>query len=286
MSRLIVITSGKGGVGKTTTAINLGAAMNYFKKNVLVVDGNLSTPNIGVYLGSSEVPVNLNHVLAEKADLEEAVYEHESGMKILPSSLSINELKKLRPEKIKDFRKISDFVIIDSGAGLGNEVLSVFDLADELIIVTNPEIPAITDALKAIKIAEKKKKKILGVIITKVRKDNIEMSPEAVKEMLEVPILGMIPHDLDVSRALNLKNPVVYSHPKSNAARAHKENTTKKTKEKKKIQKKEKNNSEKKKKEKLPRFFIRMVFFFFFFFNIFFFFFFFLFFFFCAPAPH
>ncbi|MBS3070914.1 cell division ATPase MinD [Candidatus Pacearchaeota archaeon] len=227
MSRLIVITSGKGGVGKTTTAINLGAAMNYFKKNVLVVDGNLSTPNIGVYLGSSEVPVNLNHVLAEKADLEEAVYEHESGMKILPSSLSINELKKLRPEKIKDFRKdfrkISDFVIIDSAAGLGNEVLSVFDLADELIIVTNPEIPAITDALKAIKIAEKKKKKILGVIITKVRKDNIEMSPEAVKEMLEVPILGMIPHDLDVSRALNLKNPVVYSHPKSNAARAYKE---------------------------------------------------------------
>ena len=63
MSRLIVITSGKGGVGKTTTAINLGAAINFLGEDVLIIDGNLTTPNIGVYLGSPEVPVNLNHVI-------------------------------------------------------------------------------------------------------------------------------------------------------------------------------------------------------------------------------
>ena len=90
MSKLIVITSGKGGVGKTTTAINLAAAINYFKKDVLIIDGNLTTPNVGLHLGSPEVPVNLNHVLLEKADPIEAVYEHESGIKIVPSSLSIN----------------------------------------------------------------------------------------------------------------------------------------------------------------------------------------------------
>jgi len=227
MGKIIVITSGKGGVGKTTTAINLGAAINYFNKNVLIIDGNLSTPNIGIHLGSPEVPINLNHVLSKKAHVSEAVYEHESGMKIIPSSLSIKELKKIKPEKIKDFRKdfrkMADYVIVDSSAGLGNEALSTLSIADELIIVTNPEIPAITDALKAIKLAEQGRKRIIGVIITKVRKDDIEMQPETVKEMLDIPILGMVPHDLDVQRSLNLRDAVVHTHPKSKPARAYKE---------------------------------------------------------------
>ena len=227
MGKIIVITSGKGGVGKTTTAINLGAAMNYFNKNVLIIDGNLSTPNVGIHLGSPEVPVNLNHVLSGKADISEAIYEHESGIKIIPSSLSINELKKIKPERIKNFkkrfRKISDYIIVDSSAGLGNEALSTLGVADEIIIVTNPEIPAITDALKTIKLAEQRRKKIIGVIITKVRKDDLEMQPEIVKEMLEVPILGMVPQDLDVQRSLNLRDAVVHTHPKSKPARAYKE---------------------------------------------------------------
>ena len=155
MSKIIVITSGKGGVGKTTTAINLGAAMNYFGKNVLIVDANLSTPNIGVHLGSPEVPINLNHILQDKADVFEAVYEHESGIKIIPSSLSIKELSKIKPEKLKsykkDFKKVSDIVIMDSSAGLGDESINAIKTADEIILVTNPEIPAITDALKTIK---------------------------------------------------------------------------------------------------------------------------------------
>ncbi|MBU4070399.1 MAG: cell division ATPase MinD [Nanoarchaeota archaeon] len=227
MAKIIVITSGKGGAGKTTTAINLGAAMNYFGKDVLIIDGNLSTPNIGIHLNSPEVPINLNHVLQNKADIYEAIYEHESGMKIIPSSLSIKELKKIKPERIKDFKeafkKISDYIIVDSAAGLGNEALSTIDLADEIIIVTNPEMPAITDALKTIKLAEEMKKKIIGIIVTKVRKNQIEMQPEIVKEMLELPILGMIPDDIAVSKSLNLKDAVIHVFPKSKASRAYKE---------------------------------------------------------------
>jgi len=227
MKRVLVITSGKGGVGKTTTAINLGAAINYFGKDVLVIDGNLSTPNIGIHLNSPEVPINLNHVLLGKANASEAIYEHESGLKILLSSLSIKELKKIKPERLKDFKKdftdIANYVIIDSAAGLGPEAEAVIDIADELIIVTNPEMPAIADALKAIKLAEQRNKPILGVIVTRVKKNKIELSPEIVKEMLEVPILGMIPEDLNVQRALNYKDAVVHTHPKSNCSRAYKE---------------------------------------------------------------
>lgn len=227
MEKLIVITSGKGGVGKTTTAINLGAAMNYFGEDVLIIDGNISTPNVGIHLNSPEVPINLNHVLLKKAEAFEAVYEHESGLKIMPSSLSIKELKKIKPEDIKnfkeDFKKNSDYVIVDSAAGLGIEATSVMEIADGLIIVTNPEIAAITDALKTIKLAEQMKKQVLGVIITKVRKDNIEMQPDTVKEMLEVPILGMVPDDICIPKSLNIKDAVVHTHPKSKSARAYKE---------------------------------------------------------------
>ncbi len=227
MRKIIVITSGKGGVGKTTTAINLGAAMNYFKKDVLVIDGNLSTPNIGIHLNSPKVPINLNHVLLGKAEPTEAVYEHESGLKIMPSSLSIKDLRKINPEKIgefkEDFKKIADYIIMDSCAGLGHEASSVMKIADELIIVTNPEMPAITDALKTIKLAEQLKKPIRGVIVTRVKRNRIELSPETVKEMLEVPILGMVPEDTDLQKSISLKDAVVHTHPKSKSARAYKE---------------------------------------------------------------
>jgi len=227
MSKIIVITSGKGGVGKTTTAINLGAAMNFFGKDVLVIDGNLSTPNVGIHLNSPEVPINLNHVLQKKADACEAIYEHESGLKIMPSSLSIKELKKTNPEKLRDhiteFRKLSDYIIIDSAAGLGIEATSGMQIADELIIVTNPEMPAITDALKTIKLAEQLKKPVKGIIMTRVRKDDIEMQPETVKDMLEAQILGMVPEHLDIKRALNKKDAIIHIYPNSDASRAYKE---------------------------------------------------------------
>ena len=123
--------------------------------------------------------------LSKKADIPEAIYEHESGIKILPSSLSIKDLPKMPIDNLKslkkDLAKTSDFVIVDCAAGLGSEALSAIELADNIIIVTNPEMPAITDALKTIKIAEKLKKPIMGIIITRVQKNNIELQPETVK---------------------------------------------------------------------------------------------------------
>jgi len=227
MRKIIVITSGKGGVGKTTTAINLASAMNSFGEDVLVIDGNLSTPNVGIHLNSPEVPINLNHILRGKADVFEAVYRHDSGIKIIPSSLSIKELKRTKPERMKkyksDFKKVADHIIVDSAAGLGIETTSSMDLADELIIVTNPEMPALTDALKAIKLAEHMGRPIRGVIVTRVRRNDIEMKPDIVKEMLEIPILGMVPEDLAVQESINKKDAVVNIYPKSDAARAYKE---------------------------------------------------------------
>ncbi len=225
--KIIVITSGKGGVGKTTTAINLGAALNYFGKDVLVIDANLSTPNVGIHLNSPEVPVNLNHVLSGKAKVSEAIYQHESGLKVMPSSLSIKELKRDQFSKLKDFKKefqkMADYIIVDSAAGLGDEASSAMMIADEIIIVSNPEVPAITDALKTIKFAEQMKKSVKGVIMTRVRKDKIEMHPETVKEMLEIPVIGMVPEDSVIRESLNLSDAIIHTHPYSKSARAYKE---------------------------------------------------------------
>ena len=88
----------------------------------MVIDGNLSTPNVGIHLNAPEVPINLNHVLKGEAEPFEAVYKHDSGMKIMPSSLSVKELKRTRPERLKnfrkDFRKVAEYVIVDSARGL------------------------------------------------------------------------------------------------------------------------------------------------------------------------
>lgn len=227
MSKIFVITSGKGGVGKTTSAINLAAALNSLKENVVLVDANLTTPDLGVYLGAPIVPVSLTHVLMGKADVDEAIYEHESGTKIIPCSLSVKEMEKVKPEKIHDvvkrLRKISDYVILDSAAGLGEDSIAAIEASDEVILVANPELPSVTDALKTAKIAENLGKQVKGVIITRVKKDGLDMPYLNVKEMLEVPVLGVIPEDKKVRHSHVLKNAVFHTHPKSAVSKAYRE---------------------------------------------------------------
>ncbi len=231
MGKIYVIASGKGGVGKTTTTINLGLSMNELGKEVVIVDANLTTPNVGLHLGSPIVPITLNHVMKNEAKVEEAIYEHESGTKILPSSLSIGDLKSINHDKMEDIAKklkrIADNVLLDSAAGLGEESKSALEAADEIIIVTNPEVTAVTDALKTIKLAEEMDKKVAGVIITRIEGKKWEMDVPTIKDMLEVPILGIVPEDDSVKESHRMKNGVVLTHPKSKAARAYRNITRK-----------------------------------------------------------
>ncbi|MFH0808387.1 MAG: cell division ATPase MinD [archaeon] len=225
MARIIVINSGKGGVGKTTTAINLGASLNKLNKEVIIMDANLNTPNVGLQLGAPIVPITLNHVLKGKANIEDAIYEHHSGTKIVPSSLSISELTKFNVKKLPgiatELAALCDYVIIDSAAGFGEEVISVFEAADEIIIVTNPEMPAVTDALKAVKVAREMGKVINGVIVTRHIGAKYEMPLSSIRSMLETQIIGVIPEDKAVKEALNLRDAVCHTHPRSRVSRKY-----------------------------------------------------------------
>lgn len=117
-------------------------------------------------------------------------------------------------------KNYSDFIIIDSAAGLGSEALMPFQIADELFIVTNPETHAITDALKTIKIAERMNKKI-SIILNRIRKDKRELSVKEIKILLEKPLIAKIPEDDAVRESLMLRDAVIHTHPESKSARAY-----------------------------------------------------------------
>jgi len=224
MTRVIAISSGKGGVGKTTTAINLAAAFNILEQNVLLIDGSLTTPDIGVYLGAPIIPIGVHDVLSGKKDAEDAVYEHHSGMKVMPASISLKELKNVRPENlaqiIREIRGENDVIIIDSAAGLGRETYSVLKAADELIVVTSQDLPSVTNALKTAKIAEELGKSVLGVVVTRATR-NEDVSLKNINSLFERPILAVIPEDNAVKAAVSAKDAVMHTAPKSKASKAY-----------------------------------------------------------------
>ncbi len=225
MTRIICIAGGKGGISKTLTTINLGAALNQFGKNVAIIDTNLTTPNIGLYLGVPVVPISLHDVLKDKNHITEAIYQHKSGLKIIPGSISLsninpntNKLKKA----IHSLHGLIDIALLDTPAGLGKETISVLEVSDEVLIVTNPEIPAITDALKTIKLAKKLHKPVIGVIVARTKNDNLEIPLENISNLLERPIIGTIPEDPKIRNSLNEKDAIVYLYPKSTSSIAYK----------------------------------------------------------------
>lgn len=224
MTRLITLCSGKGGVGKTTISTNLAAALHKFGKDVMLVDGNTTTPNVSVILGMPKLPITIQDVLAGNAKLEDSVYLHPSGLKVIPAGLSMKHNKQKHKKKMaKVFNELVgtiEYGLIDCSAGLGNEAKNAMEAGDEFILITNPEIHALTDGLKAIEHAREIGVKTLGVILNRVNNKSYEMSKENVEEFLETPVIGMIPEDESIKKAIAIKKPLIYAYPNSPASRA------------------------------------------------------------------
>ncbi|MBI5060869.1 MAG: P-loop NTPase [Candidatus Aenigmarchaeota archaeon] len=223
MTRLIGIVGGKGGVGKTTLVANLGLSLASMGKDVVVLDSNMTTPNLGLHLGIPLYPKTLQDVLRGRAKISEAVYRHPSGLKIIPAGIAVNDLRGVDPRDLPNallgLLGNTDMIIIDASAGLGREALAAIDACDEIIIITNPELPAVTDALKAAKLAEQVGTKVLGVVINRVTGKKHEMSMRQVQQMLDMDVLAVIPEDSAIQEGISKRTPVVHHKPNAPSSR-------------------------------------------------------------------
>ncbi len=222
MTRIIAIASGKGGVGKTTVVSNLAAALSHFKKSVVAIDANLTTSNLGLHLGIPLYPVTLNDVLSGRAKVKDALYYHSAGFRIIPGDVSLSKLMVPQAGKLMDvlyrIAGNADFILVDTSAGLGKETQAAIKAADEMITVTNPEMPAIIDALKLSRIARDYETRNLGVIVNRVKGMSYEVPLGRIGEFLELPVIGKIQEDHNVGRSIASREPVVLYRPNSIAS--------------------------------------------------------------------
>lgn len=224
MGKTIGVISLKGGVGKTSSVVSLGSALAERGKKVLLVDANFSCPNLGLHLNLIDPEVSIHHVLSGDMLVHNAIHEVDN-FHVLPASVFFK--KKIDPlklsEKLGVLKKNYDLILIDSSPALNAETLSVLMASDELYVVSTPDMPTLGMTMKAVKIAKRSGTPISGLILNKVHGKNFELSLEDIERTSEVPVLAVIPHDLNVLRALKENVPFSkYGHKTKGGVEYHK----------------------------------------------------------------
>lgn len=226
MGQSIVIASGKGGTGKTTVCANLGIALAQRGKKVMILDADIDMANLELMLGMEGMPVTLHEVLSGEAEPEEAVYDGPEGVKILPAGLSLSGVQKADPRKLENVLKTligsADYLLIDGAPGLEVDAVTAIAAAQNLVLVVNPEITSMSDALKTKIVAEKLGTHVVGAVLNRVGFDMTELSKEEVETILETEVVAVIPEDPEVKRAAAFGEPLVVRNPNSSASIAMK----------------------------------------------------------------
>ena len=219
MSEVIVITSGKGGVGKTTTTANIGIGLAKLGKKVLVIDTDLGLRNLDVVLGlENRIVYNLVDVIEGKCRPKQAIIKDKrfQDLYLLPSAQT-KDKSSVSPEQMKklteDLREDYDFVLLDCPAGIEQGFQNAIAGADKAIVVTTPEVSSIRDADRIIGLLEGSGLRDNQLVINRLRVDMVKkgdmMSVEDVTEILAIDLLGVIPDDESVVIATNQGEPVV-----------------------------------------------------------------------------
>lgn len=224
MADWIAIASGKGGVGKTTVAVNLATALALEKKEVLLLDANMHAPSVGLHLGSTEIPKSIHHVLRGEALITDAIYAHPSGLQVMPGDINYNLAKNATyadlDVALSDLNNKTETIIIDTPEGIGKETQETLRLASGVVAVTTPDLPSVIGTLKLIRLAQEMGKEVHGVIVNKWRGDSFDLPRENISSLLEQPILAMIPFHNSTRHAIRTGHPVVYAYPNSPSATA------------------------------------------------------------------
>ena len=232
-SRVITVTSGKGGVGKTNISINLAIALNEAGYRVVILDADLGLANIDVLFGLVSKNTLLE-VLHNEKNILEVLTQGPGNIKFVSGGSGVEELVKLDRAQIEKFienisllDKIADIVIIDTGAGLSDSVMSFVMAADEVLLVTTPEPTSLTDAYAMIKmVTSRDNEKVIRVVVNRAESANeandILKRLSAVSEKFlgaRIQPLGYVPIDNFVIKAVKTQQPFTLSFPKSHAAK-------------------------------------------------------------------
>jgi septum site-determining protein MinD len=224
MGLSIAVASGKGGVGKTMISANLGVALAQYGKDVIILDADIEMANLELYLGVEGMDTTLHDVLAGEALVRDAIYTTQYGVKIIPAGISLDGLRKADPERMEavldEILRDAEILIIDAPAGLGRSVVTALAASQELLLVANPEITSMSDALKTKIVAKKLGTHVLGAILNRGGYDRTDLTVQEVEVILETKVLAMIPEDPEIRRSSAFGEPVVVRTPDSPAAQA------------------------------------------------------------------
>ena len=231
MSEVIVVTRGKGGVGKTTTSANIGCGLALEGKKVVLVDSDIGLRNLDVVMGlENRIVYDLVDVIEGTCRLKQALIKDKRypGLFLLPAAqtrdknaVSPEQMKKLC-QNIKDMG--FEYIIIDCPAGIEQGFKNAVAGADRAVVVTTPEVSAVRDADRIIGLLEANGISNPGLIVNRLRVDMVKrgdmMSVDDVKEILSVDVLGVVPDDEDVVITTNKGEPAV-TEENSRAGRAY-----------------------------------------------------------------
>ncbi|HZK19102.1 MAG TPA: MinD/ParA family protein [Treponemataceae bacterium] len=227
-TRIIAVTSGKGGVGKTNIAVNMAIAYAQIGKRVILIDGDLGMANVNVILGVSP-KANLLDVVNNRRRMVDIVTDTEYGFQFIPGANGFSRIANLNDEEMKRFAEefstlsAADIIILDTGAGINSSVLGLLAAADDVYVVTTPEPTSITDAYGVIKIIATElldNRPNLRIIVNRVHSSSegkrvAERIITIVSQFLnyQIDYLGFVYDDTTVSASVLRQKPFLIAKP-------------------------------------------------------------------------
>ena len=220
-TKVYAIASGKGGVGKTTTAANLGVSLRFNDQSTIIVDGDLGMPNLSEWF-DVEYNTTLHQVMADEVSVYQATITLAPGFAILPGDDELDGFADADPTRfayvIDRLKQQYDVVLLDTGGGLSFENVLPLRIADEVILVTSPNSPAIKDTVRTKELVDISGGNVSGVIVTKVP-DSSE--PQEIAREIGTDLIGSIPFENSIDKSLSAGRLLEATNPNSGAAKAY-----------------------------------------------------------------